>query len=60
MDTYRKYFVSDYNQSIGARPEDLVPAIDLAALRPRHHLHRFQHPHVLHSFSQRVLQTSGG
>ena len=60
MNISRKYFVSAYNQSIRAQPEDLVPEIDLATVCPRHHLHCFQHPHVFHSFSQRVLQTSGG
>ena len=60
MDISRKCFVSDYNQQIGTWSEDLVSDIDLAAERPRHHLHRLQHPHVLHPLSQRVLQTSGG
>ena len=59
-DISRKYIVSDHNQSIGARSEDLVQEADLSAVHPRHHLHHLQHSHVLRPFPQRVLQTSGG
>ena len=59
MDIYRKHFVSDHNQSIRARSKDLVPEADLSAVRPRHHLHHLQHPHVLRPVPQRILQTPG-